>query len=99
MFTFLRSKPLDQPSNGVRDKALEWARRMYRVGAQLPNNVVAPTEETAGYMIPTLCEYGEREHAVALARWEATRQRPDGAFSGADGVPYTFDTAQVVRGF
>lgn len=89
-------------SHGIRDtrqKALEWAKRVYTPGARLPPNVVAPTEETAGYMIPTLCEYGEKPLAIAIARWEASRQRADGAFASEDGVPYTFDTAQVIRGF
>jgi malonyl-CoA O-methyltransferase len=50
-------------------------------------------------LIPTLYEIGEREMALEMARWEASVQRSDGAFSAPDGVPYTFDTAQAVRGF
>jgi malonyl-CoA O-methyltransferase len=61
--------------------------------------VFPPTEETAGYIIPTFMAYGERALAIELAKWEASRQREDGGFVGADGVPYTFDTAQVIRGF
>jgi malonyl-CoA O-methyltransferase len=50
-------------------------------------------------LIPTLYQIGEREMALEMARWEASVQRSDGAFSAPDGVPYTFDTAQAVRGF
>src|SRR5688500_18224284 len=81
------------------ERALNWAKRVYEVDARLPRNVVAPTTETAGYMIPTLRAYGAHEQACRLARWEASKQRPDGAFAGEDGIPYTFDTSQVVRGF
>jgi malonyl-CoA O-methyltransferase len=42
---------------------------------------------------------GERELAVELALWEASVQSPDGSWAAPDDVPYTFDTAQVVRGF
>jgi malonyl-CoA O-methyltransferase len=80
-------------------KALQWAKRIYAVGAKLPPNVFPPTEETAGYIIPTFYKYGEKQIAIDLARWEASRQQPDGSFVAADGVPYTFDTAQVIRGF
>jgi malonyl-CoA O-methyltransferase len=52
-----------------------------------------------GYLIPTLWDIGERDMALEMARWEASVQRPDGAFTAPDGTPYTFDTAQAVRGF
>ncbi len=80
-------------------RTLDWAKRVYKVGAQLPANVVAPTEETTGYFIPTFYAYGEKALAIELAKWEASRQQPDGSFVGADGIPYTFDTAQVIRGY
>jgi len=99
VFALFRTKPATTSSSEAKEKALDWAKRFYKVGAQVPRNVVAPTEETAGYFIPTLYKYGEKAIAIELAKWEASRQRPDGAFSGADGVPYTFDTAQVIRGF
>ena len=98
MFLSIRNRLLRHENSSARENALAWAKRVYAVGAALPGNVVAPTEETAGYMIPTLCNYGEWDIAMEIARWEVSRQRPDGAFS-ADGVPYTFDTAQVIRGF
>ena len=80
-------------------KAIGWAKRTYKIGARLPSHVFPPTEETAGYIIPTFYAYGEKALAMEIARWEASRQREDGGFVGADGIPYTFDTAQVIRGF
>jgi malonyl-CoA O-methyltransferase len=58
------------------------------------------TQEVTGYLIPTLYHVGEKELAYDLARWEASVQRADGGFvaPGTD-IPYTFDTAQVIRGF
>jgi len=99
VFAPFRAKSSPTSSLDSKKKALDWAKRVYTVGARLPQNVVAPTEETAGYFIPTFYKYGERTVAIDLAKWEASRQRPDGSFAGADGVPYTFDTAQVIRGF
>jgi malonyl-CoA O-methyltransferase len=92
-----------QESNNLSsvDKALQWARTIYKLdGGKFTRrpNVVLPTEETTGYMIATLCKFGEKDLAIELAKWEASRQQPSGAFS-YDGVPYTFDTSQVVRGF
>jgi hypothetical protein len=57
------------------------------------------TQEVTGYLIPTLVNVGEDALAVKLARWEASVQQPDGSLAAPDGVPYTFDTAQVARGF
>jgi malonyl-CoA O-methyltransferase len=57
------------------------------------------SQEVTGYLIDTLFHAGEKELAIDLARWEASVQRSDGAFAAPDGVPYTFDTAQVIRGF
>ncbi len=56
--------------------------------------------EVTGYLIPSLRNVGQDELARELVRWEASVQSPDGSFV-APGVevPYTFDTAQVIRGF
>jgi malonyl-CoA O-methyltransferase len=58
-----------------------------------------PYPEVTGYTIPTLLALGE--HSMAR-RWGAAlvrMQRPDGAMPGTDGLPYVFDTAQVIRGW
>ena len=83
-------------------RASGWARVIHGKasrGEALPREVFPPSQETTGYAISTLYQFGERTLAIELARWEASCQRPDGAFSAVDGVPYTFDTAQVIRGF
>lgn len=56
--------------------------------------------EVTGYLIPTLRDVGESDLAMDLARWEASVQAADGSFAapGVD-VAYTFDSAQVIRGF
>ena len=57
------------------------------------------TQEVTGYSIPTLYALGEKTMARELAIWEASVQRPDGSVCALNNVPYTFDTAQAVRGF
>ena len=83
------------------EKAIEWTRRNRIPHAGIPPHPrsAVPYQEVTGYFIPTLYQMGEKEFARDLARWEATVQREDGAFSATDQVPYTFDTAQVIRGF
>ena len=66
-------------------------RRRYRRPSQIPD----ATQEVTGYLIPSLMNAGEEDLGVELARWEASVQKPDGSFAAPDGVPYTFDTAQV----
>jgi malonyl-CoA O-methyltransferase len=51
-----------------------------------------------GYLVPTLLAYGERELVLRLVRWLICTQRADGSYTSARGVPYVFDTAQVLRG-
>jgi malonyl-CoA O-methyltransferase len=91
-----RSRPEETPAQ----RALSWVRTN-----RLPDGGIVPyaghskaTQEVTGYLIPTLCRHGERELATELARWEIAVQRTDGSFCAIDGVPYTFDTAQVIRG-
>lgn len=82
-------------------RAVQWIKD-HRVpnGGILPHHKAkVPTQEVTGYLIPTLYSLGERELARDLAKWEASVQRPDGAFAAIDGIPYTFDTAQVIHGF
>lgn len=85
-----------------RAKAVEWV-RSHRVpggGILTHHKSDRVTQEVTGYLICTLYNAGEKELAYDLARWEASVQRADGGFvaPGTD-TPYTFDTAQVVRGF
>ncbi len=81
-------------------RAVQWIKD-HRVpnGGILPHHKAnVATQEVTGYLIPTLYAIGEKELARDLAKWEASVQRPDGSFAATDGTPYTFDTAQVIRG-
>lgn len=84
------------------EKAIAWVKshRLPGSGILTHHRADCVTQEVTGYLIPTLCRAGERALACDLARWEASVQRADGGFvcPTAD-VAYTFDTAQVVRGF
>jgi len=57
-----------------------------------------PYPEVTGYFVSTLYDWGEDELARACTNWLISIQLPEGAFPAPDGVPYTFDTAQVMRG-
>lgn len=82
-------------------RAIGWvkAHRLGRGGIAVHHKSRLATQEVTGYLIPTLLNAGERALAIELAQWEASVQRPDGSLAAPDGVPYTFDTAQVIRGF
>ncbi len=86
------------------EKGLEWL-KTYRVTAKgvVPSYTFQrrpmATQEETGYILSTLYNYGEKELAYAMAKWEASVQGKDGSAAAMDGVPYTFDTAQVIRGF
>ena len=83
------------------ERALAWIRTHRAPGGGIvPHHQRAVgSQEVTGYLIATLHRIGELELALEMARWEASVQRQDGAFCAPDGVPYTFDTAQAVRGF
>lgn len=54
--------------------------------------------EVTGYIIPTLYKAGEKKIARELALWLVSVQDESGAFCAPDGIPYSFDTGQVLRG-
>lgn len=84
------------------EKAIGWVKR-YRIpnsGIVANHKTKVVTPEVTGYLITSLYNVGEKELAYDLAKWEASVQKKDGSFTapGVD-VSYTFDTAQVIRGF
>lgn len=83
------------------EKAIQWVKnnRLPGGGVRLHHKHPLAYKEVTGYLIPTLYNFGEKELARDLARWEASVQWADGAITATDNVPYTFDTAQVIRGF
>lgn len=89
------------PTSSASERAIRWIidHRIPGSGIAVHTRKKIASQEVTGYLIPTLYALGERTLAKELAAWEAAVQRPDGAFSAPSGFPYTFDTAQVIRGF
>ena len=82
-------------------KAVDWIKnhRITGSGIAAHHKTTNVSEEVTGYIIDSLYRVGEKELAIDLAKWEISVQRSDGGFVGpGTKVPYTFDTAQVVRG-
>lgn len=87
----------DRPSH---ERAMAWA-RAHTVpgrGVIVHTRQPVPYAEVTGYYIPTLYQWGQTELARQYTRWLLSIQLPGGAFPAPDGVPYTFDTAQIMRG-
>src|SRR5215217_742213 len=80
-----------------KEKSIRWVKNHLAAGGGVltHHRHANASQEVTGYLIETLYDVGETKLAMELARWEASVQRPDGAFSAPDGGPYTFDTAQV----
>ena len=81
--------------------ALQWvtAHSILKQGIRISNRQISSYPEVTGYFIPTLLQYGELEFAVALGQWLVQIQNQDGSWSEpAGGIPYTFDTGQVLKG-
>jgi len=83
------------------NKAFSWIERhsACESGIAVSSINPRPYPEVAGYFIPTLISWGERDMASSFARWIVTRQNDDGSWSDPDGQsPYTFDTGQILKG-
>lgn len=82
-------------------KAIDWVKnnRIFDSGIVVHHKTKNVTPEVTGYLITSLYNAGEKELARDLTRWEMMVQQPDGSFMAPDNISYTFDTAQVVRGF
>ncbi len=102
MFTLLEKIQQLGDKRTSLQKAVDWVKRNRIPGSGIvvhhKTKVVTP--EVTGYLIESLYDAGEKELAFDLARWEASIQRPDGGFNApGSSTPYTFDTAQIIRGF
>ena len=82
-------------------KAIEWLQDNYLIneGIAISSKQKISYPEVSGYMIPTLYNWGEKDLAKKLITWLISQQNKDGSFSAPDGLPYTFDTGQIIRGF
>lgn len=93
-----RPRPGAGPTSA--ERALRWLQAHSGPGGVWVSTAVrAPYPEVTGYTIPTLLTLGERTLARQWGHWLVTVQRSDGAIPGTDGLPYPFDTAQVLRGW
>lgn len=93
MFFWQKQKP-------SHERAMDWFKKnmVTNKGIIVHTKTPIPYPEVTGYYLPTLYNWGERELAQTCTRWLLSIQHPDGAFPAPDGVPYTFDTGQVMRG-
>ncbi len=81
-------------------KAIKWLENnQVQGGVVISSEKKIPYPEVTGYIIPVLYQWGEKKIARDLCLWLIKQQNENGSFSAPDGVPYTFDTGQVVRGF
>jgi len=82
------------------ESAMGWVKRnmVEGKGIIVHSRQRTPYPEVTGYFLPTLHEWGEASLARSCTDWLVSIQLPDGAFPAPDGVPYSFDTAQVIRG-
>lgn len=81
-------------------RAMSWFKNNFIPGQGIILHTRKPVAypEVTGYYIPTLYQWGEKEYARKCTRWLLSIQLEDGAFPASDGVAYTFDTGQVLRG-
>lgn len=82
------------------ERAMDWFKQHMVDGQSIivHTRKPVPYPEVTGYYIPTLYNWGEKDLARRCTQWLMSIQLPDGAFPAPDGVPYTFDTGQVMRG-
>ena len=90
---------LRRQDNGI-ERALEWCagHMIQGQGIIVHTRQHVPYPEVTGYLVPTLYAWGAVELARTCTRWLVSTQLAEGAFPAPDGVPYSFDTAQVMRG-
>ena len=93
MFFWKKEKP-------SHERAMDWFKdnMVPGQGIIVHTKQPVPYPEVTGYFIPTLYNWGEKELARTCTKWLMSIQLADGAFPAPDGVPYTFDTAQIMRG-
>ncbi len=82
-------------------KALTWIRNNTiehkGIAVTSKDQVIYP--EVTGYYIPSLLKWGERDLAVAYAKYLCSIQKEDGSwYDSQDVAPYVFDSAQILKG-
>ena len=90
----------NKPKEHSYERAMSWFKQhmVADKGIIVHTRQPVPYPEVTGYYVPTLYNWDEQELARTCTRWLLSIQLPSGAFPAPDGVPYTFDTGQVMRG-
>lgn len=89
-----------KPKQSAYERAMAWCKNhtVADQGVIVHTRQPVPYAEVTGYYIPTLYQWGEVELARQYTNWLLSIQLPEGGFPAPDGVPYTFDTGQIMRG-
>lgn len=83
------------------NSAMSWIKRntIQNKGISVTNIKKIIYPEVTGYYIPTLLMWGERDLAIAYAKYLCSIQKPEGAWCDYDNKnPYVFDSAQILKG-
>jgi malonyl-CoA O-methyltransferase len=97
-----RLKNLKKSSKSSVERALAWTKNneLPTGGIRTYTDHPKAYPEVTGYFIPTLIEYGCSGIALRSLEWLSKIQQKDGSFFSSDKKKsYSFDTAQVLRGF
>lgn len=85
----------------IYNKAVEWiaANTIEGNGITVTSKEKVIYPEVTGYYIPSLLEWGDKERAIAFAKYLCSIQKEDGSWYDAyDNAPYVFDSAQILKG-
>ena len=90
-----------KPSLSPQCLALQWIKNneLATGGIRVHSKHEDGYPEVSGYLVPTLLHFGEKELAKRLVNWLICIQRANGSYTNHQGVPYIFDTGQVLRAF
>lgn len=88
-------------NQNVYDKAKKWIENNTLNGNGITvthkERVIYP--EVTGYYIPTLLNIGDKDRAIAFAKYLMSIQKEDGSwYDMHDEAPYIFDSAQILKG-
>lgn len=85
----------------VFDRALNWIKNntLDGCGITVTSKEKYIYPEVTGYYIPSLLQWGERDLAIAYAKYLCAIQKEDGSwYDSKDIAPYVFDSAQILKG-
>ena len=83
------------------NRAIKWIKKhsINGNGIAVTSKEMCIYPEVTGYYIPSLLQWGERELAIAYAKYLCSIQKEDGSwYDSKDVAPYVFDSAQILKG-